>query len=284
MTLGILVYVDDVPAIIEEFNWLYKSILFSGLRGYCQIIAVCHPDAEMQLPKDDIIIPIPQAPFSEQFPEWGQYKYINSVGNLCSEAAINVARDFDYILKTDCDTFVTRHLRDFRPTNVCFGIGAYAYDSDVRRHLVRWAEQLGFPHSGIHNVGASLLGTSPKVMQFLHRQLTYCERLLREEFSSSPGAWPGWFGGVLTMYAGELSLRSLYPQAFSLGLLDHFCHADRQIGSDVLHIHAWHTEQYFSKRKYRAGEYDHIPLDSIDRSSLAGYCHYLAAVEISGVS
>jgi hypothetical protein len=85
------------------------------------------------------------------------------------------------------------------------------------------------------------------------------------------------------MYAGELALRKTYPQRCSIGLLDHFPYASRPLGSDVLHVHAWHTDDYWSKMQYRAGKYDHMKLEEIDRSTLGGYCHWLAAADIDQV-
>lgn len=279
MTLGILVYVDATPEMVEEFYWLYKSVLYSRLRGGCRIIALCHPDVMALLPDDDLIRKVASVPISERDDRWSDYKFVNSVGNLSDKTAIAATTDCEYLLKTDCDTFVTSNLRGFRPANLCFGFGEYAYEAEVRRNLEGWSDKLGFPHIGTHNVGASVLGPRDMVMTFVQVQMEYCERLLEEEFADSIGVWPGWYRGVLTMYAGELALRATYPQRHTLGLLDHHGFGDRTMGSEVLHIHAWHSSHYFSKHEYRAGAYAHIPIEQIDVASLAGYCHFLAAAD-----
>jgi hypothetical protein len=283
MTMGVLVYIDHKQEIIDEFSWLYKSMIFSDLFSRAKIIAVCHPEAAAALPQDDRIVVIPSEPYAQRNTDWAGYGYINSVANLCEPAVIRECRKYDTLLKTDCDTFVTPALTGFTPTGLCFGFGAYAYEEEVRRKLSACSARWGFPHSGLHNVGASVLGPSDFVCNFVEAQLDYCNRLLDEEFRHFQGEWPGWCKNVVTMYAGELALRRTYPQQCSLGLLDHLPYASRALGSDVLHIHAWHTDQYWSKHQYRAGAYDGMALEAIDRRTSGGYCHWLAVAGIEQV-
>ncbi|KAF1055774.1 MAG: hypothetical protein GAK41_00341 [Burkholderia gladioli] len=209
------------------------------------LIVVCHPDVAGRLPADPRLIVIPEPPHAETRPEWAGYPYINSVANLSRSVVLDICAGLDTLLKTDCDTFVTPALARFAPTALCFGFGAYAYEDSVRRKLVECSARWGFPHSGLHNVGASVLGPSEMVRHFLVAQMEHCNRLLAEEFAQFEGQWPGWCKNVLTMYAGELALRQTYPQQCPLGLLDHFPSAGRRLGGDVLHIHAWHTDAYF---------------------------------------
>ncbi|KQW64373.1 hypothetical protein [Variovorax sp. Root411] len=283
MTMGVLVYIDNKQEIIDEFSWLYKSMIFSNLFSRAKIIAVCHPDVIGALPQDERIVVIPSEPYAQRNADWNGYGYINSVANLCEPAVIEECRKYDTLLKTDCDTFVTPALTNFTPTGLCFGFGAYAYEEEVRRKLSECSRRWGFPHSGLHNVGASVLGPSEFVCNFVESQLDYCNKLLDEEFRHFQGTWPGWCKNVVTMYAGELALRRTYPQQCSLGLLDHLPYASRSLGSDVLHIHAWHTDQYWSKHQYRAGKYAGMALDEIDRRTLGGYCHWLAVANIEQV-
>ncbi|WP_414443986.1 hypothetical protein [Burkholderia sp. 22PA0106] len=269
---------------VEEFSWLFKSVIHSRvLDGGGALIAVCHPDVAGQLPADPRLIVMPEPPHAASHPEWAGYPYINSVANLSRPAVLDACAGFDTVLKTDCDTFVTPALARFEPTALCFGFGAYAYEDSVRRKLVECSARWGFPHSGLHNVGASVLGPSEMVRHFLVAQMEYCNRLLAEEFAQFEGQWPGWCKNVLTMYAGELALRQTYPQQCSLGLLDHFPSAARRLGGDVLHIHAWHTDAYFSKHAFRAGDYTGIDPATIDRGTLAGYCHWLAVAALHEV-
>uniref|UniRef100_UPI003C7AC838 DUF7164 domain-containing protein n=1 Tax=Burkholderia cepacia TaxID=292 RepID=UPI003C7AC838 len=133
---------------------------------------------------------------------------------------LDACAGFELVLKTDCDTFVTPAFASFVPSGLCFGFGAYAYEDSVRRKLVECSARWGFPHAGLHNVGASVYGPSEMVRHFLVAQMDYCRRLLAEEFAEHEGQWPGWCKNVLTMYAGELALRQTYPQRCSIGLLD----------------------------------------------------------------
>lgn len=278
--LGILVYVDNTASMIEEFLWLYKSVIYSGLYPGSRFIVACHPDAIASLPADERIDVIPSVPHSQTSADWSGYPYINSVANLADPRVLDACRSFDFILKTDCDTFVTPALKHFRPSGLCFGFGAYAYEESVRRKLSECSARWGFPHSGVHNVGASVLGPAQMVEPFLVAQMDACKRLLKEEFADFAGVWPGWCKQVITMYAGELALRTTFPQRCSIGLLDHFTSAERTLASDVLHIHAWHTDSYWSKHRFRDGAYAAMSPETIDRNTLGGYCHWLA---ISGI-
>ena len=281
--LGVLVYVDDNDAMVQEFFWLYKSLIYSKVLNDCEIVAVCHPSVRNRLPVDSKIIAIEKLPFSSLHERWGDYKFINSVGNLADSEVLAVCKKFDVVLKTDCDTFVTQAMKSFQPSGLCFGFGAYAYEDSVRVKLAECSRRWGYPHSGLHNVGASVLGPSEMVCNYLQSHMECCDRLLEEEFKDFRGEWPNWSKQVLSMYAGELALRLTYPQANSVGLLDHFTNAERRIGSDVLHIHAWHTDSYWSKHHFREGKYAEMKLEDIDRHTLGGYCHWLAAADVEQV-
>ncbi len=283
MKKAILVYVDHNSQMVEEFFWLYKSLIHTRSLDGGALIVVCHPEVVGHLPADSRLVVIPALPHARTHAEWAGYPYINSVANLCAPDVLDACAGFELVLKADCDTFVTPAFASFVPSGLCFGFGAYAYEDSVRRKLVECSARWGFPHAGLHNVGASVYGPSEMVRHFLVAQMDYCRRLLAEEFAEHEGQWPGWCKNVLTMYAGELALRQTYPQRCSIGLLDHFPHATRRLGGDVLHIHAWHIEEYFSKHAFRAGEYDGIDPVTIDRDSLGGYCHWLARAGLDEV-
>ncbi|MDR5856529.1 hypothetical protein P9239_22870 [Caballeronia sp. LZ062] len=283
MDLGILVYIDNSEQMLEEFGWLYKSLIHPRILESGGVVAVCHPEIAGRLPEDPRIETIPSAPYAERNPQWAGYGYINSVANLAEPVVLEACSRFPYVLKTDCDTFVTPALKHFRPSGLCAGFGAYAYEESVRTRLSEISMRWGYPHTGLYNVGASVLGPTEWLRNYLVAQRDACNRLLDEEFRDFQGQWPGWCKQVLTMYAGELALRLTYPQGCSLGLLDHFSFADRKLGSDVLHIHAWHTDAYWSKHRYRNGEYAHMTLSDIDTSIIGGYCHWLAAAPLEEV-
>jgi hypothetical protein len=276
MSLAVLVYVDNKKEFIEELGWLYRSMLASDVVSRGDLIAVCHPDVLPLLPTEKNLVKISAVPYSAVHPEWADYGYINSIANLCDPNVWDICKRYDHVLKSDCDTFVAPALKAFEPSTLCFGFGAYAYEESVRRKLSECSARWGFPHSGLHNVGASVLGPTEFVHNFVLAQLDYCHRLLADEFKDFHGQWPGWCKNVLTMYAGELALRRTYPQQCSLGLLDHVPYLSRRLASDVLHIHAWHTDQFWSKHAYRKGEYANVNIETADRNSLGGYCHWLA--------
>lgn len=283
-TFCIVVYVDNNRNCLEEFTWLCKSWIYSKLDKDSDIVAVCHPDAIDKIHKIEGVKIISSIPACLKFSQWNNYPYINSVINLCEDVVAFACMEYEFVLKTDCDTFVTNKLSEFKPSGLCFGFGAYAYDAHVRTRLVecfsRWTNGI---HLGIHNVGATVMGDSRSVIEYLQCQHEFAERLISEEFKDYIGQWPGWNKGLVSMYAGELALNSIAPQRCSLGLFDHFCNSSRALGSDVLHIHAWHTDGYWSKHKYRDGAYHLIEQQEIDISTIGGYCHWLAQASIEDV-
>ncbi|MFC0142130.1 hypothetical protein ACFFJN_19470 [Erwinia mallotivora] len=287
-TLAVMVYVDFSSAMLEEFTWLYKSWIYSGCYRQSDLLVVHHPDCEKYLPKDPGIILVPRMPTAVAGSPFENYRYFNSIGCLSGEPVDAVARQYDFLLRTDADVFLTRHLADFRPSFPVFGRGLYHYDEDFRQKMLRFCQRHGVEHHYRFGCGHSLLAPTEIMLPFLRRQIYWCQRLL-EEFSPDSanwGKWPGWYRGVSTMYAAEIAANENYWQMLHHGrerILDVECDLDQALDAMTYHIHAVHTYNYFSKFRLREGRYQAIDPQTLDRSRIPQYCHWLAVTPVEQV-
>lgn len=274
-TTAIAVYIDNKENIITEFGWLYNSWLLSGSWRTSRIVAFHHPAiSQDDLPKDNDIEYIPLAPLTERETEWRDYPFINSVWFLTVPEASMLAK-YKYVLKTDCDCFLTPYFPDLRPRLATFGAGMFAYDPDVAIRFVTIAKKWGISPV-FNNVGSSFMAHSGMVLQQMQTQMEYCRKLKAEEFKNGYGTWPGWYQGVLTMYAGQLAAWSIFSFGMNIGGLDVHCMAREQMSPQDYHIHAWHTDGYFSKHKWRLGEYRNYDMNALDKTMIADYCLWIA--------
>lgn len=273
--VAITCYIDNEPNILAEFGWLAQSWLLSGSWMAADIVAFHHPAAPIApLPQDPGITYIPLAPFSEATPGWADYPFINSVAFLTTREAGILAR-YEYVLRTDCDCFLTPHFPTLRPRLPAFGAGQYAGEPSVAIRLAGIAERWGIKPV-FNNIGSSVMGRSNQVLVYAQIHLEYCRRLRDEEFQDGPGKWPGWWRGVLSMYAGQLAAQSYFGLAMTIGGLDVHCLAHEPISPQDYHIHAWHSFEHFSKFNWRQGKYRGYDMAKLDRNRIADYCLWIA--------
>jgi hypothetical protein len=278
-TLGVLLYIDDTPNMLEEFSWIYKSWIYSGNWKTSDLIAVCNPAAYAKLPGDSGVVRIPHEPLSEQPGKWEGDRFINSIGCLVGDHTREIAARYTHFLRSDADVFLTRNLVDFRPSVAVHGRGRYALELEVREKLVEFAKRHSLKHHGVFNCGSSLLAPSGDVLFFLQEQLTVCEWLLGD-FRDGPGEWPGWFRGVITMYAAEL-VANHYWELFTLFGLQYTLDFESNLRAridqtNIYHIHAGPVSGHWSKFEYRAGEYAGYDINRLDLNIVHDYCHWIA--------
>ncbi len=272
---AIAVYIDNNKNLINEFRWLYNSWLVSGSWLTSKIVAFYNPlIAYDNLPKDNDIHYIPIVPLTERESVWRDYPFINSVWYLTMPEAA-VLTDYKYVLKTDCDCFLTPYFKDLRPRLAQFGAGMFATEPDVVIRLATIAKKWGITPV-FNNVGSTFMAYPNVALQFMQTQFEYCKKLKAEEFKDGYGTWPGWYQGVLTMYAGQLAAWSIFNYGINIGGLDVHCMAREPISPHDYHIHAWHTDGYFSKHKWRNGDYKNYDMNKLDKICIADYCLWIA--------
>lgn len=273
--VGISVYVDNNDKSIREFYWLYRSWEYSGSPDMSEIILFHNPKIPINLlPEREDVICIPLAPISETAAEWSYYPHINATWYLTTSVA-SYLNEYKYLLRTDNDVFLTKNFPNMRPRLATFGTSVYASNPEVANNLTRISEKWGIKQHFI-NIGNTVMAKSQTVLDFSIRQFEYAKRLKDEEFHNGVGVWGGWYLYVLNMYAGCLAANATYGNNMLLGGIDVFCQSTDPINTTDYHIHAWQTNQYFSKLEWEKGTYNDVDFNKLDTNIIADYCLYIA--------
>jgi hypothetical protein len=240
------------------------------------LVAFCAPGVRAKLPADKGVTYVECPPASSADKNWDHYKFINSVYYLTTPQAAEALKDYEYVLRTDNDVFLTKNFKGLEPRLPMFGVGGYVRSREVSEKLMQVAERLKLNYCYIHNVGSTIFYRKDSVLRFSQHQFNLCHWLFYEEFAKNPGVWPGWCRGVITMYAGELAANDLFDYGITLGGFDCMSMSDDKIGSTDYHIHAFHTDQYFSKLAWREGKYKDMDPDKLDLTKINDYCLSIA--------
>jgi hypothetical protein len=284
-TKAIVVYVDDKPKCLEEFSWLYKTWRLWGLDLEFDLVAYCNPRAVEKLPAFGPALVVKEMPsLSETDPFWSAYPFVNSFAMFNRGQEISSTRkQYTHILRTDCDVFLTQHLLGHAPNKTMLGQGGYIRPAPgvgerTIENLNRLREKWKLPNGHITHVGASIFGPASHVIIASIRHFELTRDILNSEWADGEGDWEdGWFKGVSSMYAIDLAVNELFTrQNLILYALDDHCWDNIFITKSTLHIHAWHSNQYFSKHEWFKGNYEKLVLDRVPNVT-SQYCHWIAS-------
>ena len=276
---AIVVYVDDNERNIEEYSWLYKSWNINHLYLEYDLVVYCNPRtvSRLEVHKNILIREMKPVHETEQF--WKDYKFVNSFAMFNSESEVEwIKSRYDYVLKSDCDVFLTKNMMGLNPDKVMIGIGAYALAcfDDVYENLNRVRKNLNFKNEGINHVGASIFAKTDTVVNVVKNHFIVTKYLIEEEFNDYMGEWPCWYGPVASMYAIDLVVNNLLSAAIiNAWCLDAQCMSNR-IDASTYHIHAWHTASDFSKGKWFNGEYAILKSSTVPNIA-KDYCLWIAS-------
>jgi len=279
---AITVYVDNNKYGVEEFSWLYKSWIYSGCRETSDILLFCNPEVYDDLPEDAGIKKYRVEPLSDRDVVWSDYRFINSVEYLTTDIAKAAVSGYEYILRTDGDVFLTKNFSGLESRLTLFGTGCFVQTKDVADRIFSISQKLGLCFSHMYNTGSTLFSKTASVITYSKVQFDVCKYLLDNEFSEA-GAWPGWYRGTLTMYAGDIAANAIFGLGFARVGIDCMSMSNEKISSTDYHIHAFHTNQYFSKLHLRAGDYDGFNLVSLDTSIVNNYCLFIAKSSVDSL-
>ncbi|WP_145519733.1 DUF7164 domain-containing protein [Yersinia mollaretii] len=286
--VGIMTYIDNSEKMLEDFSWLYKSWIHSGCWQTSDLIVVHHPALTDKLPQESGIVLIPLEPVSQHDPQFQNYHFINSIACLSGPHIDTVLKRYSWLLRTDADVFLTHHLANFTPLYPVHGRGNYHFTANFREKMLDFCQRHGVEHRQHFGCGHSVMLSSELMISFLQRQMHWC-RKLAEDFGpdrANWGAWPGWYRGVLTMYAAEIAANERWPDYLQDGrerILDMPSCTEGNIDTLTLHIHATHGDTLFSKFRYRAGEYADINPTTLDRRRVDHYCTWICLTPIEAI-
>lgn len=271
MRRAVVLFVEDKDFLLANSRWLYESwrhiqsddtdLVFMGTKSALE-----------KLP--DGVVKIVQRPATEDA-GWLDYGYVNSVACL-GDSAASVLDDYDVILRSDVDTFLTPAWKSFYPAELTTGTGAYSNDERVRENIQRIARRFGYTHRGVTNVGSTIYGPT-KLVRDVCRLASDLTRYIRTvEFKSDLGQWPSWYWGVSLLYATEIAVNHLVPLFGGPSRMLDFYSTSAESVDGHPHIHCWHTDETFSKFQFYKGTYDAIDPSSLDLSVIREYCLSMA--------
>jgi hypothetical protein len=283
---AIVVYIDNSKRIFEEFSWLYKTWILWELYQEYDIVAYINPKATKELsewvPEHPNLLLRPLTPINEENEFWEGYKFANSFFMFNDKSEEEFIKGYKYILKTDCDVFLTKYLKGLFPEKVMVGWGGYMEGNnkqEILSNIKRIQKKLNAKDEGLNHVGASIFGKTEVLVKIIQEHFNVTKYILKTEWNETEGKWPGWFKGVSSMYAIHICVNHFLNSRFiNLYSLDSLC-LNNKIDSNTYHIHAWHTQDDFSKHKYFRGEYDNEKYESIPLIA-KDYCKCIATNKI----
>lgn len=249
---------------------LYESLLHARCID-TELVCFGQADVLSRLPDGPQLRKLVQAPH-RLAPDYG---FINSI-SCFNGAGSELLEDYEQLIKTDVDTFVTPAWKHFRPIGFHCGRGAYVHSQEVRDRLLHLSTQMGCTHRGWHNLGSTLVGAPTRVREVCALATRITEHLLEIEFRDDHGHWPSWFRGVSSMYATEVALNHLVPDLVQSGdALDFPSHHDEPTEAHP-HVHCWQVTSHYSKLNWIDHLYPHRPEDTLDLGRVPDFCLAMA--------
>jgi len=267
MKKGIVVFLDSDLNQQKLFKGLYNSFVYSKTNETTDLI-VFTPLEKESIPSDCIYVRTDSISKGGLFNNYG---YINSIYCLTTPQA-EFLYQYDLLLRTDVDTFVTPLFKDYVPYIYTTGHGGYNNDKNIKNNLSTIAKTLGLREKKRYNIGSTHYGYGPLVVDVAKIQYNVCEHIFKDWFKDGEGAWAGWYKGVTTMYAGELAVNHLVDEIEITHRFDYYSDSILPIEHNgTLHIHSWHTENDYSKHKLLCGHYNNIDKNEIEHLDLIKY-------------
>ncbi|CAF3538758.1 unnamed protein product [Rotaria socialis] len=201
-------------------------------------------------------------------PTW--CRHLDSLGIIFENS--DFLNQYDYVLRTDLDVFLTPKFAHYIPFDCSFqiGLGGYSLDYTLNK-LSRIAKTLNLLNANLTHVGSTWYGPPKQIILVARLALWLSVWLSQNEFNLvekdhrlSILSWPQWYIGVISMYASHLAINH-YARLGRIKLIqkpyliDYSCTTNVSFHEiEIIHIHAWHTSQMFSKFFFKNGSYDGI--------------------------
>lgn len=271
MRRAVVVFVEDKRHLLQQLGCLYTSLKYIQSND-TDLVVFGTREALIKVPDDCIKV---ECELANNPTEFLQYRFINSISCLTGEQA-RFLDQYDLILRTDADVFLTPAWNTFYPDVYTVGQGGYVNDDETRRNIRRIASLYHLRHQGLHNVGSTHYGNAQLVREVCKLATFITGHILTFEFKDREGNWPGWYKGVASMYGCEIAVNHYVEQIKKDGeKLDYSSTSSNSIKNHP-HIHCWHTDNLFSKFHFAAGNYDHLSKEDLNIDKVNEYCLYIA--------
>ena len=226
--------------------------------------------------------------FYGKLKEITSYNYLDSI-IMAFDGYKYFKNNFDFLLRTDMDIFLTPLFAKWLPLNCndfITGGGAFGHDFNMKR-LNKAAKYMNLEFLNIRNLGSTWYSTPAQIRIVSYYTLVSMAYLNSEEFSeperqSKVGTilWPEWHYGVLLLYGQCIAMNHLIATKQITvkkldNLIDYSSDNEGSIFSKV-HIHVYHGDTIFSKFYFRDGRYDNMTLPRGDFNQIKYYCLNIA--------
>ncbi|KAF0705782.1 Aste57867_6939 [Aphanomyces stellatus] len=211
------------------------------------------------------------------------FAYADSI-NVLTDAS-RVLDAYEWILRTDLDTFLTPAFATWKPDTMSVGMGGYSHSETNRARLDAVMAEMNLTNSGLTNVGSTWYGPgrvlrecaklTVKAMQYLSDH-AFTDEEKSEEYGTK--GWPEWHYGVLTLYGGDIAINHCtreYGVVKDEAMLDYPTTSDHP-PAEHAHLHTWQNHEVFSKYDFADGLYENISLDSLSLDKIRDYAMYMA--------
>lgn len=276
-TRAIACYIEDKEFLINEFYGMYSSIKHINAND-TDIIVFGPQSALNKIPNDCVTIEC--NPVNNQLP-WNDsrlpfpYKFINSIYFLTIPEA-NVLLQYDYVLKTDVDVFITPAWNNFYSDVYTVGKGAYVNDQLTYDTIRNVAKELKLNIKKDYNLGATHYGKPQDIINVMKLTYEVSKYWIENIFIKNCGKWPSLWYGVTSMYAGEIAVNHLINDINKEQTTIDYISCSKELLSNQIHIHCYHMEDDFSKFKFRNGDYNNININELNINIIKDYCLYHA--------
>jgi hypothetical protein len=212
------------------------------------------------------------------------YTFMYSIEFFADERYRDFLGFYYKLVRTDTDVFLTPHIFKLEHELFVVGKGNYVHMEFTQNQLKGVAKKLGLRHQGIHNLGSTWFGKPEIVAKLSEATLWICKHFILDEFGPNvENSWSKWWRGVTLLYAAELAINDMLNASEFVSLRDRIDYestsgAALDANGGIPHIHCWHTEERFSKIKFKDGLYtpDKFNETDLDITIVRDYCTWIA--------
>ena len=272
-------------------------VVFTPPRGYKFAKSIgCTEEKRTSFDDPERCVIVQHIPLSERpgvnDPLLSYKRYLDSVLMVAEYKDYN---SYDYLMKSDMDTFVVPAFADWRLPQgkiIATGRGGYGHPNANGRLSYIMKTTFGMRDEGRHNIGTTWYGSPAVLVAACQVSVASMRWLDRMEFTEyervhhTTDAWPYWYWPVLTMYGGHIAINQIPQdrvqfQEDNVMEMDYGSDAGGELRPSVKHLHCWHTDRFFSKFAFAMGKYDKMDLNEHDNMKTPPA--YSAVIALSAV-
>ncbi|RHY83275.1 hypothetical protein DYB26_001113 [Aphanomyces astaci] len=228
-----------------------------------------------------ILHPTYTSVYSDAFP----YEFADSV-NVVGLNGTDLDM-YDWVLRTDVDTFLTPAFATWRPPKMVVGEGSYlGLGFTTGDRLASITSSLNLTTMNLDNVGSTWYGPTSLVRTCANLSMSVMQYLYANEFTDEEKSpeygikgWPQWHIGVVSMYAGHIAINHCTRDvgvAKDEDMLD-FPTTSSDPPSRHAHLHTWQDNDRFSKGAFIRGAYAHEDRSKLRPAhTIVDYAMYMA--------